>query len=398
MRVLFVNHTAQVSGGERSLHDVLGALPSDVATAVACPEGPFADSVRSLGVPVFSIPPAEASLRLHPVHTPAAIAGMGSAVAAVGRITRRFCADLIHGNSIRAGLIAGLAAPLNGRPAVVYVRDVLPPGRVSGLSLSMAAKEAAALLPNSQHTARALPAELGRRTRVIYSALDLRRFDPEAIDREAARRSLGLHRDDIALTMVAQLTPWKAQDDAIRVVARLRSEGHRVRLLLVGSAKFVARVTRYDNDAYRAWLGKLTCALEVEDAVLFLGERDDVPSILAASDIALVPSWEEPFGRSVVEAMAMKRAVVATNVGGPCEIITHGKDGMLLPPHDPELWTDAVRRLTVEPETRRDMGSAARARVTEAFRIESHVDALLDVYERVLRREPVVPPAPEARR
>jgi glycosyltransferase involved in cell wall biosynthesis len=182
------------------------------------------------------------------------------------------------------------------------------------------------------------------------------------------------------------------------VVARLRSEGHSVRLLLVGSAKFVARVTRYDNDAYRAWLGKLTCALEVEDAVLFLGERDDVPSILAASDIALVPSWEEPFGRSVVEAMAMKRAVVATNVGGPCEIITHGKDGMLLPPHDPELWTDAVRRLTVEPETRRDMGSAARARVTEAFRIESHVDALLDVYERVLRREPVVPPTPEARR
>jgi L-malate glycosyltransferase len=375
VRVLFVNHTAQVSGGERSLHDVLRALPVDVATAVACPDGPFADSV----------------------HTPSAIAGMGSAVAAVRRISRRFCADLIHGNSIRAGLIAGLAAPLNGRPAVVYVRDVLPPGRVSGLSISVAAREAAALLPNSQHTARALPPELGHRIRVIYSALDLRRFDPEAVDGQAARRSLGLHRDDIALAMVAQLTPWKAQDDAIRVVARLRSEGHNVRLLLVGSAKFVARLTRYDNDAYRAWLGKLTCALEVEDAVHFIGERDDIPSILAASDIALVPSWEEPFGRSVVEAMAMKRVVVATNVGGPCEIITHERDGLLLPPREPELWTDAVRRLIVAPELRRDMGSAARARVAEAFRIESHVDALLDVYDRVLRREPVVPPAREAR-
>ena len=99
----------------------------------------------------------------------------------------------------------------------------------------------------------------------------------------------------------------------------------------------------------------------MSDAVHFLGEREDVPEILAALDLLLVPSWQEPFGRTVIEGMAMGRVVLATIVGGPREIIEDGVDGRLLAPREPRGV--GGRRRTSCSATGRDgaHGAAARA-------------------------------------
>jgi glycosyltransferase involved in cell wall biosynthesis len=94
----------------------------------------------------------------------------------------------------------------------------------------------------------------------------------------------------------------------------------------------------------------------------FTGERDDVPTVLSALDIILVPSWEESFRRSLLEAMAMGRPVIATNVGGPREIVTSGFDGLLLPPRlRPDLWAEAVGSLLTNPERRSEIGRRERS-------------------------------------
>ncbi len=381
MKVLYLNHTPRISGGERSLLDVLAALPPEVAPHLACPEGQFADAARRLGVPVTHIPGTDGSLRLHPVHTAAALAAIVEAAAITRRVAAEVGAQIVHANSIRAGIVASVAHQIGAPPAVVYVRDSLPPGAVSALSLRLMSRGAAALLPNSEYTARTLSRRSGPSVRVVHSPLDPRSFDPTGVDREKARQALWLREDEVALAVVAQLTPWKGQDDAIRILARLRERGRKVRLLIVGSAKFLSKATRYDNDAYRAWLGKLAWALGVEDEVMFLGEREDVPAILAATDIALLPSWEEPFGRSLIEAMAMECAVVATNVGGPREIVGDGA-GFLLPPRRPRLWADVVDDLVMDP-ARREALAKAGTRRAEAFSVDRHVEALLDVYTTV---------------
>jgi L-malate glycosyltransferase len=380
MRVLYVDHTAQISGGERSLMDVLNALPSEVTPAVACPEGPFASMVRERQVPVFPIVGTDASLRLHPVHTSEAAVSMLHAVAAIKRISARFEANLVHANSIRAGIVASVAHRLGAPPTVVYVRDCLPPGMISSASLKLMGYGAACVLPNSRYTARTLGASFPAPVRMVHSPIDLASFDAPSVDPGVTRARLGLGEADLVLVVVAQLTPWKAQDDAIRMLAMLRRTHDDVRLVLVGSAKFLSKATRYDNDAYRAWLGKLSLALGVERDVLFAGERHDVADILAASDIALLPSWEEPFGRAVIEAMAMKRPVVATNVGGPPEILTHGKEGLLLPPRSPELWARAIEDLIEHPDKRAALGRAGQERVAAQFSVERHVEAILEVY------------------
>jgi glycosyltransferase involved in cell wall biosynthesis len=113
-----------------------------------------------------------------------------------------------------------------------------------------------------------------------------------------------------------------------------------------------------------------------------------------------VPSWEEPFGRVVVEALASGVPVAATRVGGPAEIFTHGEEGLLLPPRRPELWADEVGRLLGRPELRLKMGRRGRARAAD-FGLEAHVEAIRRVYDDVLSssgRLPLVRPASTRRR
>jgi glycosyltransferase involved in cell wall biosynthesis len=118
--------------------------------------------------------------------------------------------------------------------------------------------------------------------------------------------------------------------------------------------------------------------------VHLLGERRDVPALLNAMDVVLVPSWEEPFGRSVIEAMAMERAVVATNMGGPTEIVEHGVTGLLAPPRDVAAWSELVRRLLEDDALRSSLGRLARASLVGRFDQESHVARVVQVYREAL--------------
>jgi len=121
--------------------------------------------------------------------------------------------------------------------------------------------------------------------------------------------------------------------------------------------------------------------LGVDNRVDLLGEREDVAAVMQSADVLLVPSWEEPFGRVVVEGMAMETPVVATAVGGPPEILRGGKGGYVLPPRQPELWAEEVDRLLADPARCLTLGRGGRARAVEGFGVEGHVEPVLAVYE-----------------
>ena len=184
--------------------------------------------------------------------------------------------------------------------------------------------------------------------------------------------------------MVAQLSPWKGQDTAIEALQLLREQDVDAHLLLIGSAKFVASSTRFDNEAYVAGLKRLVADAGLEDRVSWLGERDDVPELVRALDVLLLPSEEEPFGRALLEAMALEVPVVATSVGGPPELVRDGIEGHLAPPGEPEAWAQAVRRVVAGPEQGRAMGRAGRVRIAEGFDVEHHVESVLALYRRAI--------------
>ena len=381
MRVLYVNHTAEVSGAERSLLTLLSALPPEVQPRVACPRGRLASCVAELGIPVTPIAGTAGSLRLHPLHTPRALYEMSRAALQVHRASRRYGIDLVHANSIRAGIVVGLAR-LAPTATVTHVRDCLPPGAVTSATMRLIAATATTVVANSRYTAAAVRAAApSARLAVVHNPVDLTRFDPSRIDRAAVRARLGeAGTRRVLLGVVAQLSPWKGQDTAIEALGLLCGQGIDAHLLLIGSAKFVARATRFDNEAYVARLRAMIADAGLVERVSWLGEREDVPELIRALDILLLPSQEEPFGRALIEAMALEVPVLATNVGGPGEIVQDGREGYLLAPGRPAEWAQAVRRIAESPDRGAAMGRAGRLRVEREFAVEYHVRAMLGVY------------------
>lgn len=384
LKVLFVNQTGQVSGAERSLIELLRGMPPQVQASVACPRGDLFDAVRALDVPAYAIPGTDVSFRLHPIHTSRGAFWSLRAAYRIRQISRRTDADVIHANTTRAGLPAALASRTGGPPAIVHIRDWVPTGWLSAAVLRVLDLGASAVITNSRFIASEMPPPPLSPVHVIHNPVDAARFDPGNIDREAARARLGLDGNELVLAVVAQLTPWKGQDDAIRILARLKPRHPRLRLVLAGSAKFAARSARFDNAAFERELHRMARELGVEDETLFLGECDDVPAVLRALDVLLVPSWREAFGRIALEGMSMELPVLASDAGGPAEIVRNELDGLLLPPRQPDAWAPAVAELLAHPERRRAMGRDGRMRAKEQFTVRQHVNRVIAVYDAVV--------------
>jgi L-malate glycosyltransferase len=304
----------------------------------------------------------------------------------VTRAARQTGADLIVANSVRAGIFAALAGRLAGRPAVVHVQDCLPRGRVTNRIRGLIGARAAIVVANSHYTAAnfAMGSKIAGEVRVAYPPVDPQRFDPRRLDRSRVRERLDVPAGDRVLGIIAQIAPWKGQDTALEALALLHRRGRPVKLLVVGEPRFVGRATRYDNLAYLKTLQRMVTDLELEADVRFLGQREDIGEILVALDAVLVPSWEEPFGLIVAEAMTMGTPPIATSVGGPAEIIEDGRTGLLVPPRDPQALAAAADRL-LENEGLRERLAEEGRRSAHRFRLEDHVATVTRAYRDALQ-------------
>lgn len=385
MKVLYVSHTSLVSGAEHALLDLVAALPTSVTAIAACPQGPLADMLRSTGVQVAELPGISGGFRLHPIQTPRTVAELIHAAGVLRRILSATELDIVHANSPRAGLVARLALAGRQAPLVLHSHDALPATLSAELVRLALRPPPSAVITISDFAARGFAsAQFAGRVHVLYNPLDTGRFDPSTQSREAARARLGLEPDCQLLGVVAQITPWKGHEVAIEVLARLRERFPELRLLIVGEAKFTSRATRFDNLSYLESLHRLVAERGLERHVEFWGERNDVETILRALDVALTPSWEEPFGRSVIEAMAVATPVVATDIGGPSEFITNGVDGFLLPPHDVAQWAKVVEGLLTNRSRVVEIGRRGSDKVRASFDRDRYAREVVRVYEHVL--------------
>lgn len=371
-----MSHTAAISGGEHSLLTLLARMPPAVELGVACPEGPLAAAVRALGLPVHVIPGTSASFRLHPVHTLRATAEIAAAAIAVRRIARRRGATVLHANSVRAGLITGLARTGGGPPCVVHVRDVLPPGAAAQVVKRTLASRSVALIAISEYVQRQFAARPDAAITVIDNPVDQTRFDPGSCDEAECRQLLAGNDEGPMIGIIGQITPWKGHDTAIKALPLVREVHPGARLVVVGEVKFSEASTRLDNRGYLEELERLVTELHLEQDVRFVGERHDIPQILRALDILLVPSTAEPFGRTVAEAMTMTTPVIATTKGGPSEMIDHGVNGLLAPPGSHPDWASAINRMLSDRHASRTMARAARKMALNRFDADRHARAV----------------------
>jgi len=197
------------------------------------------------------------------------------------------------------------------------------------------------------------------------------------------REELCLSPDTSLLGQVAQISPWKGQDNAIRMLAELRRRGIAADLLIVGHIAFAGRGVRHDNRGFLRELHRLAEELAISDWVHFLGWREDLPELLSAMDLSLLPSLSEPFGISVAESMAVGTPALVSAGGGPCEYIVDRKSGRVLPAAQHELWARAAHELLDDRPALARMADAARDAVA-GFTDECYKREMLDVYAGVM--------------
>ena len=198
---------------------------------------------------------------------------------------------------------------------------------------------------------------------LIYNGIEIDNF----LDNQE-RASLPVKDGDVVITCIAELHPRKGHKYLFQAFKRLQQEMPTLHLVLVG----IGPIEKELKEQY----GGLP-------NVHFLGWREDIPQILKASDIFVLPSLREAFGLVLIEAMASGVAVVATDNGGTKDIIEHGKSGYLVPPADSEKLADAIRIILTNPDQKRDIEKAALERVKTHFTADVMTKRTVGVYKKL---------------
>jgi glycosyltransferase involved in cell wall biosynthesis len=197
---------------------------------------------------------------------------------------------------------------------------------------------------------------------VVYNGVDTKRFSPVSQGtRSALRSSLQIPDDGVVLVSAARLDPIKRLDRLIQAFAVLSLNHKELWLLLTGDGPL------------REELKALAQSVHQSEKIRFLGHVEDVCPILQASDVFVLPSDEEGFGIALVEAMACGLVCVATKTVGPCEIIEDGRNGFLTDRSYDGVLEGLHRALSLGPTERDALGSCARQKVVENFRVEDAV-------------------------
>lgn len=334
----------QRGGAELALLHFLAGLPRPRrATVQLCflEDGPLVSWVADAGYAVSVIPSGRLRQPL-------------DAFRCIGRL-RRWIRDgrceVVLSWMAKAHLYAGPAASLAGVPSAWWQHGLPVSGGVDLLATLLPART---VLACSDAAASAQRRVWGNRAApvTVHPPVDLDRLHHAALDVPAKDR-FGLPSQAFVIGIVARLQRWKGIHVLLDALAVLLPQHPTLHCVVVGGEH------RLEPDCAPA-LQRQVDALSLAGHVHFLGHRTDVPQCLAMMDIVVSASLGEPFGMVIVEAMALARPVVATQLAGPLEIITNGVNGILVPPEDAQALARALARLVGDPGLRDRLGNAAK--------------------------------------
>ncbi len=377
-RVLFVDVASGPGGAERSLELLirvlgpLGVRRALVGAGVVRPNHRAGD-----GWPRFRTLSFELRRRPGPVQAVSLLLRWLLGVLSVAAAVLRFQPHVVHANTTAAALVSVLPAWWLRRRFIWHVRDLVPLGWLGRLL----AKRASMVIAVSRSVRNSLvqqgtPAE---KVTVITNGTDCPSLSAAEIDR--ARRDLrercGFPPSSFVYLNVGRHLAWKRQDLFLDAAARLAVSCPRARFLMIGDESSGARGCRLKLEEQARRTG-------LSDRVRFWGRQDDVEAILAGADVLVHTASREPFGRVLIEAMAVGVPVVAVRDAGPAEIIQPGISGLFAEPEDVDGLVAVMVRLERDPELRDRLRKGGRERVACEYTSDRVGREVCEVYRRVV--------------
>lgn len=341
---------------------VLAMRARGIDNGIICMDGPYVPALRVAGIPVHTVCMARRLDLLRLVRS----------LVEIAVILRRNRVDVVHTHCSIPGLVGRLAAWLAGVPVIVHtVHGFHFHERMPGLIRAwyVGAERLCGWATDTLLTQNRGDLEQAERHRIgpegrrryVGNGIALARFHP--VHRPPSADGV------VTLTCVARLEPVKNHGMLFEALRILKRRGERFRIRLVGDGPLRAK--------YEALCGRLG----IDDVVEFLGYRDDIPELLAATDIAVLTSIKEGLPRAALEAMAMGIPVVATRVAGTREAVRHGETGLTVPLGDVDTLAAALALLIGDPGLRAAMGAAGRRVAVDEYDERSVTEVLRRIYQ-----------------
>ena len=378
--ILYLDSGSGIGGGQRSLLLLLSLLDRNRWT-------PF---VGCLGDSAFAAEVAKTEAKLIPLSLPAAHNKTDKVkrftlrdlledfqqfqvVLQLHRAVKHHAIDLIHANSLSVALLGGIVARINRIPILMHKRYATSYGILDRLCERLLQR----VILVSEATRWDFASEV--KQTLIYNGVDLDAFQASPKEVETLRSELFPDASDASILagVVTRITPEKGIHFLVRAIAELKRKTA-IKLLIVGGPYF-----QKDVD-YMETLKAEVANLGVEDSVIFTGFLSDTRIVASLLDIVLVPSIiPEACPRTIIEAMAVGKPVIATPLGGSKELVT-SETGILVPPEDASAIAQAVAALATDRERLRTMGKAARKRAVALFSSKKNTALTEAVYTELL--------------
>jgi glycosyltransferase involved in cell wall biosynthesis len=290
---------------------------------------------------------------------------------------RREEIDLLHAHMFRAEVIGTRAAAAAGTPIVIAT---VHSSRVRSAHDVATLAQLTPQIDRLIVPSRAILDKVRREGReasfdVIPNGIDLSRFTLSA-GPCTLRDEYGIPCEEVLVGVVARLEPEKGHRYLIEAMPRILAQSPHTWLVIVGEGS--------QADALKAQAAGLSAP--ARDRIIFTGRREDISAITGDLDVAVLPSLREAQGISILEAMARRKPVVASAVGGVPEVLTDGVDGLLVVPGDVSGLADAIARLARSPSLRQQIGEAGYRTVIARFSLDAMVREVQAVYDEELAR------------
>ena len=366
LKILFIHGIGAIGGAERELITIVHQLAQrGYHPIVVCPaSSPLQQELAACGIETRNVP-FPAWRKFNPFFA------YYKSIHLLESVIESIQPQIIHVNDIWWVPQTRRACRKSELPIVAHVRQEIEPPKVVQYELD----KVDFVLPISKQIQRSL--ETGGvspyQVKTLYSGLELKRFSMN-VNGSQIRKTLGLSDAAVVIGTVANLFPRKGYDVMLQAMPIIHAKAPHAHYLIIGMG----------GNAYEQQLRRQVKQFCLEKYVHFLGFHSDF-SCLAALDVYVQPSRMEGLGIAVLEAMAMNRPVVATDVGGLPEIVQHQRTGLLVKPDDAHALAEAILTFLSDPERLRVFGAEGRRRVEAHFTVETMMDGLVQSYQYVLR-------------
>lgn len=342
-------------------------------------EGPFSEKGKKLRIETIILP---SMIKFGEKHSLFKLPRIFFAILKTRRIIRRKKIRLVHSNSPRATLHGGPAAKLASVPSVSHVRDIYHSPFSHPRKGAILGSVSDAILTVSSATKDSILSvkpKLESKTQVVYNGVDFESL--KKINFKDKRKEFGIDSSTPVIGCVGIIDPAKGQDILILASARIKMTFPTLKVLIIGSI-LLDYQKKFEEE-----LKKLVFEHDLKDNVVFTGFREDIYDMLNALDVLVHPAvYPEPFPRTLLEASAIEKAIVATRVGGIPEMLENEKSAILVEPSNTASLANAVESLLIDKNKAGLLAKNAKQNTETNFSIDKHVQKITDIYDKLLGR------------